>query len=323
MDPKIRFDLESSYGISSNCIIPVAGGWLNQKWKIYSNDTAWLVKQFSLKRFQKEKIIQINDALHRQVLLEKYGIPCPHIFLFQNQPIRMLEEEIFYMVMRFCPGKIENHNTITREQMKSLGNVCGQMHRTFSQISPQGVKGFPIHSNYVLSSLWKNHFSSLAQLKKYPIREYVKTITGQIKILQTLTTDFFDRLPKGIAHEDFSPDNMLFFPDKISVLLDFDRNQYSFIWHDIGRAILSFALKNSKLDLQIISSFLQGYNKCIPFTAKDLIDALKITWCLEIFWWVQPEVYENGSPKILRFKDEMVWMTDHWFDLETILLPLL
>ena len=52
----------------------------------------------------------------------------------------------------------------------------------------------------------------------------------------------------GIGHEDFTPDNMLFFGNEVSAILDFDRSQYGYRLHDVGRAILSFALKDGELD---------------------------------------------------------------------------
>ena len=41
-------------------------------------------------------------------------------------------------------------------------------------------------------------------------------------------------------------DNILFNENGVSVILDFDRNHYSYIWMLIGRAILSFALEKIK-----------------------------------------------------------------------------
>jgi len=55
--------------------------------------------------------------------------------------------------------------------------------------------------------------------------------------------------------------------------VDFDCNGYSYIWHDIGRAILSFALKENVLDIGKVHAFLDGYLQHLPLTLSNIADA--------------------------------------------------
>lgn len=319
MEPLIITDLKKSYGISCDQITPVSGGWLNKKWKVFSSDAVWLVKQYSNQRFCQRQLFQIEAALHRQIRLEITGFPCPHVLLCGGHAIRMTENGISYMVMGFCPGKIESPSTLTQIQMSSLGAVCGRMHQAFSKLLSQGVKGFPVLPQRLLDSLQGNYMSCKERFKRCPSQnEFRKDVLLQKKILQTLEESFFHSLPKGIAHEDFSPDNMLFQPEGVCAILDFDRNQYSFPWHDIGRAFLSFALKQGTMDLQMIRGFLHGYAAYRPLKPKDVVAALRVTWCIETPWWIQPEFYQDASTKTMRFREELSWLTRHWFDLESI-----
>jgi len=107
--------------------------------------------------------------------------------------------------------------------------------------------------------------------------EYRKALFAQEPILKQLTNKFFDKLPKGIAHEDFTSDNILFETNSVSAIIDFDRNCYSYIWHDIGRAILSFALNENKIDREIVNAFLEGYIQHLPLTLLDIADALRLS----------------------------------------------
>ena len=64
-----------------------------------------------------------------------------------------------------------------------------------------------------------------------------------------------------------------------------DRNHYSYIWHDIGRAILSFALRDNRIDID------------------------------------KTYLFSEDRGKIVRFKNEMLWLTEYWFELDSLLCP--
>jgi homoserine kinase type II len=104
----------------------------------------------------------------------------------------------------------------------------------------------------------------------------------------------------------------------VSAIIDFDRNKYSYIWHDVGRAILSLALKDQKMDMDIINAFVEGYSRHGALALSDMADILRLTWCMEVPWWIQPEFFEENHAKVVRFKDEMLWLTEHWFDLDNL-----
>jgi homoserine kinase type II len=319
MQGSIINDLKDSYGITCNQITPVSGGWLNQKWKVSTDKGELLIKQFSNKRFDRDKLGFIETALQRQIILEKNGVPCPSIRQYEGRAIRLLDNETAYMVMDFCPGKEESSDTITIKQMRSLGNACGCMHKAFSRLPALSVKGFPIDSRRAIDMLWANFHDRMELCPTSAPMEYRKAVIAQEPILIRLTTAFFDKLPKGIAHEDFSADNILFDADGISAIIDFDRNHYSYIWHDIGRAILSFAWKDDRMDLDKIHAFMDGYSQHFVLTLPDIADALRLSWCMEVPWWIQPEFFRKNREKVVRFKNEMLWLTEHWFELDSFL----
>ena len=319
MENSIIADLEESYGLICNQITPVEGGWLNQKWKVTTDKCDLLVKQFSNKRYSREKLELVESALQRQIILEKNGVPCPSISLSGGHAIRLLNNETAYMVMEFRQGKVEDPNTVTIMQMRSLGDACGLMHKAFLQLPALSVKGFPINSGRVIDSLWANFYARKQECSSgHPI-EYRKALLMQEPILKQLTNEFFDKMPKGIAHEDFSSDNILFDVDCISAIIDFDRNHYSYIWHDIGRAILSFALRDNRIDINKTYAFLEGYTQHLALTMPDIADALRLSWCIEVPWWIQPELFRENREKIVRFKNEMLWLTEYWFELDSLL----
>ncbi|MHB1154564.1 MAG: phosphotransferase [Eubacteriales bacterium] len=319
MDDNIIDDLKDSYGIICNEITPVMGGWLNQKWKVSADKCDLLVKKFSCKRYNSDKLKLVESALQRQIILEKNGVPCPFIRQCGERAVRLLDSETAYMVMDFRSGKVESPDTITENQMRSLGSACGLMHKMFSKLPLFSVDGFPISNNQAIDSLWVNfHTHMQASSATTPI-EYRKAVLAQEPILKQLKNDFFDKLPKGIAHEDFAYDNILFDVDCVSSIIDFDRNRYGYIWHDIGRAILSFALKDNRINIRKIFAFLEGYSQHLVLTLPNIADALRLTWCIEVTWWIQSEFFRENRKKVVRFKDEILWLTEHWFELDSLI----
>lgn len=319
MNEKIIADMKSSYGLVCGVSTPVEGGFMHLKWKVSTNKGDMLVKQFSHKRYNQGGLMAIEAALQMQILLQKEGIPCPRVLTCNGGAIRFLDEDISYMVMTFSPGRIESPDTITAGQMHSLGSACGRMRKAYARLPLDNVKDYPIDSRGTLDSLWANYHTRMQQDPSTTPAAYQRAVRDLEPILRTLTPAFFDSLPKGIAHEDFSSDNMLFDEDGVTAILDFDRTQYGFIWHDIGRALLSFALRDGRMDREKVNAFREGYAQHTPLTPHDIADALRISWCIETLWWIQPEFFAENSKKVLRFKDEILWLTAHWFELADLI----
>ncbi|MBU3129974.1 phosphotransferase [Clostridium tagluense] len=319
MEDKIIVDLKESYGITFNQITPVTGGLLNQKWKVSTEKGELLVKQYSTKRFRRESIELIESSLKRQIILEKNSVPCPFLWQCGDRVIRWLDDKTAYMVMDFRSGKTENPDTITITQMRSLGSACAVMHGAFSQLLEPSVKKLPVFGGYTMDLLWENFNSRMTQCSPDVHVEYRKALLELEPILKQLSTKFFDEFPKGFTHEDFHSGNILFDVDCISAVVDFDRNCYSYIWHDIGRAILSFALEGNIMNVEKVCAFLEGYSQHSALTLPNIADALRLSWCIEIPWWIQPEFFGECDKIPKRFKDEMLWLTEHWLEIDSIL----
>jgi homoserine kinase type II len=52
-------------------------------------------------------------------------------------------------------------------------------------------------------------------------------------------------------------------------------------------------------------------------TMSNIADALRVSWRNEVPWWIQPEVLVKAL--IIRFKDEIIWLTEHWFKPDSLL----
>lgn len=201
--------------------------------------------------------------------------------------------------------------------MRSLGENCALMHKSFRAIPCEGVKGYPLNPVEIMKSL-SAHYKNAATAESAS-EEYRFTIALLGGLLYDLPDDFPCRFRQSVCHEDFSADNMLFHADRLSVFLDFDRNQYSFPAHDIGRVLLSLTLNENRMDAEKVKAFICGYNCHIPLTAQETADALRLTLCIETPWWLYPACFERPSLKPRRFAYEMRWLAENWPILDNLL----
>lgn len=317
MQPSILEDLRIRYGLRCLKATPVAGGWLHKKWRVETAEGEWLVKHFSRRRYQPERFADIEAAMQRQAALQRGGVPCPAVRLCGGKALQFLEDGSIYMVMAFCPGKNETPETVNEGQMRSLGSACGQMHRLFSQMPVSGVCGYPLRGERVLGGLHA-HLSACQREDGGP-PEYRRALELQQPVLKQIPAGFLGRQPMGIAHEDLSGDNILFVENGLSAIVDFDRSCYSFVRHDIGRALLSLALREGRLDTAKAEAFREGYAAFLPLSWLDIADALRLTWCLEMPWWINRGCFAEASPKVARFREEILWLAQNWNGLEELL----
>lgn len=319
MDKRLIDDLESAYRISPRRVTPIDGGWMNRLWRVTDGENEWVVKQYSLCRFNPRQLEDIERALHRQELLHRRGVCCPSVRLTEGRTIRWMEDGAAYAVFAFLPGRNETPQTVTAAQIRSLGGACALVHEGFASLPETLVKGFPLDGKRLLNTLRAHAADALRLLSVDSPASYRRAVLALEPILRRLRDDVFDRLPRGIAHEDFTPDNLLFDDRGVTAVIDFDRNQYSFLWHDVGRAVLSFALDGQQLDLDKVCAFVEGYAQYRPLTVSDIADALRVSWCLEVPWWIQPKYFTMDSGKAVRYRDEIVWLGERWFEIDELL----
>jgi homoserine kinase type II len=296
----------------------ICGGWLNLKWHIITDRGDFLIKQFSNQRYTSEKISIVEKALQRQKILYYKGIKCPFIYSYSNKIIQSPKPNIWYMLMEFCNGHLESADTISNKQMCRLGEMCGLMHKYFSGIS---IENEVFHFKNYPKVLCDNYESRLNEAEKLNLSQYIKVVKKQKIIIDSIDDGFFINILKGFTHSDFAVDNILFDVNGDITILDFDTNCYSYQYQDIGRAIMSFTYNNRRINESLINEFVNGYNLILPLTILDAIKALRFLWTVEVTWWIRSSVFiKDESPKVKRFAEELMWLTDNWFDLENQIL---
>lgn len=319
MENKIVRDLKDYYGITCLQIFPINGGLLNKKWRITTLNGEILVKQYSLERFDKEKLDLIESRLKLQVMLKKIGFDCPLLWQHGKQIIRWADKETPYIVMEFCNGSIINSDTISIPQMYSLGLTCATLHENLTLLSFPKNGTLPKFGGYTYDTLLNTLSARLEECLTEESGQYTEALRTAYQNAIMLTPNFFEECMSGYAHEDFHSGNILFDDTQVKTVLDFDRCCWSYPLHDVGRAILSFAFDGNQLDMEKVIAFKEGYSQHFQINMSDIVDALKLTWCIECVWWIQKKYFENCDQIPKRFLDEILWINGNWSELNTIM----
>jgi homoserine kinase type II len=319
MDERIVADLRESYGITFSRIEPVRGGYLNRKWRVSTEQGELLIKQYSPARYSGSRFDEMEDCLQRQILLHDSGVACPRLLTRDGRVIRRLADEIAYMVMEFCTGQTQNADETTPAQMRDLGSACAVMHKAFAALPPPADKALPRFGSFSPEALEAYITSGLRDCPDPAPPGYRPALLAVAQILDKLCPTLFSQSPQNYAHEDFQAGNILFNREGVSAIVDFDRNGYSYPWHDIGRAVLSFALEEQTLHTGKVRAFLEGYTRHLPLSPHNIADALRLTLCIETSWWIRPEYIVPCDEIPARFRDEILWLIARWEDLGSII----
>lgn len=319
---KVLSDLQDAFGITPLRVTAVSGGYLNKKWKLETADNTYLLKLFSPARYTSAKLDRIETALQYQRMLYNEGISCPRIYDCDGVILRRvptfvpplpmeLDNHMTYMLMSYEAGAMPTPQTITEAQMTALGEQTALMHRALSAIDARDDAHYPLDSATLVMRN-AEHLSSIRENPTVPLPPQLDDI------LSTLDASFYDRQHRQFCHEDLSSDNLLFCEDR-PILLDFDRCQYSFPLHDVGRVLLSLAFDGKPLRIPLIKAFADGYRRHNALTDADLANAFRITFACEFTWWIRPDYLLCTEPKIHRFVRELRYLMQIWDTLPSIL----
>ena len=316
---QIKEAIERMLSIRVTEYVEINRGLLNLKWKVITNKGTLFIKQYSEERYptlDEKRLYRLNAALLIQKRLSEKGIRCPHILTFNEEVILRTERNIRFIVTEYRDGNLIKAGKINCNQFHDLGIELGKIHSLVNnQIDEKAIPRWVVPSKEQLIAEWNENWILTNGRNTADINGFLKL---QREIFENLDINIFEGCKPGWAHSDLWCDNILFHPNSLSSILDFDRLQYIYPELDISRAILSFTLDNNCLRMDVVKAFIDGYNQIGNISADDIIRSLKLLYCLESFWWLRSDSFNSeGPPK--RFADEMLWLSVNWINLDEIL----
>jgi len=316
---EIKETIERMFSIRVIDYVEINRGLLNLKWKVITNKGTLFIKQYNEERYptsNEKRLNRLNTAVFIQKRLSEEGIRCPHILTSNGEVILRTKQNIRFIITEYREGNLVNAGKINCNQFHDLGIELGKIHSLVNnQIDKKAIPRWVLPSKEQLIAEWNENWKLTNGRNTEDINNLLKL---QKEILENIDMNIFEGSTPGWAHSDLWCDNILFYTDSLSAIIDFDRFQYIYPELDISRAILSFTLDNNCLRMDAVKAFINGYNQFGNITADDIIRSLKLLYCLESFWWLNNDSFNSeGPPK--RFADEMVWLSINWPNLEKIL----
>lgn len=115
-------------------------------------------------------------------------------------------------------------------------------------------------------------------------------------------------LPKGIIHGDVFPDNTFFKGNKLVALIDFEEFAVDTLLFDVGMTIQGFCYVNNHLKPELLSTFLENYQKrrkLIPEELESLPDYIRWT-ALGMAYWHFNKLVSHDNPRQKKRVEELL-----------------
>ncbi|MBY6037749.1 phosphotransferase [Fictibacillus nanhaiensis] len=313
----LKSEAEGLFGFTISKVTPIKRGWLNEKWKIETDEGTFLLKQYNRERLKKYDLNTIRKALHTQNRAFSHGIPCPELLQHNGNLLHESSLGEYFTVMRFMKGSLITAGSAHSNQMESLGQSVGKLHKLLNDgnLPPKSETMFKIPPIEERLDYWDSVLLESEEKGLYHLQPFMKL---QKEATLKLNLSEIINFPSGWSHRDLWVDNLLFFECELAAILDFDRMNYDFPAIDVARVVISTCLQEESLNLEAVQAFVKGYSNTNELSLKILCSSMKLLWYLESTWWISVTMEHQGDPP-KRFAKEMIWLAENLEELELIL----
>ena len=189
--------------------------------------------------------------------LNKNGIQCPKPILNKRKKLLNSFKEKKYSLFNFLEGSTKK--TYDKNHCYNVGKILGKIHLINLKFK------YKIKNNFGHNS-WKSLFNSSFEDSNNKFEFLNKIISDEISYLDS---NWPKNLPKSTIHADFFPDNVFFFNQKITGVIDFYFSCYDFMAYDLAIAINAWCFEKSKFNKSKFQNLIQGYQEIRPLTKDE------------------------------------------------------
>lgn len=311
---EIADHIKKQFDLSVNNAILIDKGWLNVKWKMETDQGPIFVKFYHPKRYKlyvhPEKKRAIQKTLELQNGLNLAGVRCPGVHQHKKHFIQETSTGLHYAVLDWVEGRTMPAGCLNEDQMFELGRNTGKMHNWLRDVKPLNKPAWqPDKKDYLKE--WQNNWEQAKVVGDEIVLEWQRRSRQHV---ESLDFQIFDACPVGWLHWDLWVDNILVNKQGLAGIVDFDRMTMAYQEIDVARAILSGSLRDGKLQMDTVRSFMAGYREHLKLPQGILVRALSMLYLIESIWWLRTEVRAESKLRglLARFIEEMHWIEDNW-----------
>lgn len=266
--------LQHNYGLAIKKVDPFLNGVQNSNYKINSDNG-----EFVFRIYNRKKINELHYTIKLLNRLQVESFPSPRLVVGKSGEIVREFEGLPCLLYHYLPG--EPTEAKAERLLEQIGELQGKMHLALRDEKSELVQQNwdPVGLNEIISQNQERlNF-------EYPTeQERIHFIIKQIKQLF-----FSDQLPKGGTHQDIKAENVLVDKNRtVSGLVDFDNGYFGTLLHDITTTIIWYCFDNNKLNLELLKSFLNGYERMRTLTdleKNNFYNAVNFRFLREVIVW--------------------------------------
>ncbi|BDU50870.1 homoserine kinase [Haliovirga abyssi] len=234
-------------------------GIMNSNYLLETQNSKYIFRILEGNRDINNEIDELKYLEH----LSKNGIPCPNVLRTKLNMDYIIIKGKMGVLFSFLEGS--EVEVVNKKLLNEFGEILGKMHNlSVGKIIHRNEK---IEMDYLYEILIKDE----KKLKNLLNSDY-NIINKKYNDIKQKIENIYDKLPKGVNHNDIFPDNVFVKDGKISGVIDFNDALSDVFLNDIS-IVINFWIYNKlkKYDLEYINSFLEGYQKERKLTKLEKI----------------------------------------------------
>ncbi|MFH1427414.1 MAG: homoserine kinase, partial [Patescibacteria group bacterium] len=269
----IKIFLRDNYNLDIIKVEHLKSGVMNDNYLVEDiEENRYIFRVYNYKKIEEVKFeIEILNYLNNT------DFPNPIVLVAANKDAVLEFNNKPAIIYKFIPGDFIKN--ITPELLFQTGQMSGKLHKVLHDYQPKIYK--PTWDPEDLKRLADNNREEIIK-RNFPraeeLMDFVQTELAKY--------NFPESLPKGITHQDIKPENIIVDNNLITGIVDFDNSYYGQLLHDITTTIIWTCFKDEKLNNDLLTAFLNGYNQERPMTDIEkeyLTPGLKWRLAREIF----------------------------------------
>jgi Ser/Thr protein kinase RdoA (MazF antagonist) len=302
-----------------NAMRPLTEGLLNR---------AYTVETDSGKFFLKDYLDQTPELIRAQHLTTRRlcaaGLPV-------SAPLADLEGETLQdhrgHLLALYPWVEGSHRRGSRLDLadsRELGSLLGRLHNALDRLHGPVSQPLFLPCDSVAGAR-NTAYRLLEAIDGLAVREGVDELAEfRLRERLGLLSELADRRPGpeqlltiGPVHGDFHDLNIMYGPDGVRSVVDWDRLCLAPCLEELVRSALIIFVEYGRLDLDLVREYVHGYLDERPWLAQELPAALHRLWWerLTDFWMLTWRYELHDERPSVQFADQsamIVWWTHHY-----------
>eukprot|EP01080_Neovahlkampfia_damariscottae_P004291 gene4291-7647_t len=238
----------------------IPAGWENHNYSVMTTKKLYFLKHMIYKPVE-----DINLFLNVVDQLKKYDFPTSYPFKTKNGQFLIQYKGMNMILFEFLNGK--SPEKLSEKMISQIGHSLAILHSL-----PRMEQKFPHYQmGYEsITSFMNDHHQN--EKSPFADHEFVKFVSQKITEINRVKKL---NLPTGIIHGDLFIDNTIFKDEKLLGIIDFEDLSQMELIYDIAMTILGNCFNEFKIDLNLVKSFIDEYQKVRKLT-QDEINSLPV-----------------------------------------------